>query len=167
MIGKAIETLTFLLTFDIDLTDISTNCITSTKEFVKRFLTDITFHPDEHEFDIIMQDIVLASLLTVISFIERKRIKDQTACYDKDYYSEFKSFYKRTATAETKIKFSSENQNVILNIISSLGRKVDKMIEVSLSGTTKKLLEVSYVNSEIDIEVYKSHLFLVLKIQTE
>lgn len=167
MISNCIENPTYLLAFDLDLSERNHNSSTTPKEFIERFLTSVPFCKEEDEHDIIMADVVLTALFTIMAFIEKKMVKGEMVYIDEDLYKEFKAFYKILATAETKISFTSDYLPQILSILSSVSCKIEKMLELSIHGTTKKILDVMYVNSKTEVKADKVHLYLVLQIKTQ
>lgn len=156
----------FVLAFEIDLNDTNINCINGADVFIERIFKESKIDWDDEEKDVIIGDIILAVVFSVLSFLEKKLIKDEDSLIDEDLYDSFKGFYKLTAVAETKVNFNSDQMTHTLAILSSVCNHVKTMLQLAIENSGKIILNINYVNSKVEIENDKIILNLVLQIKT-
>lgn len=156
----------FVLAFEVDLNETNANCVTGTDVFIERILKEAKIESNDEEKDVIIKDIVLTAVFTVLSFLEKRIIKDEIVHIDEDLYDEFTSFYKLIAVAETKVEFNTEQMIHVLAILSSICNHIRNMLTLTTENSGKIILDIGYVNSSVVVENDKIILHLILQIKT-
>lgn len=162
-----IDTNNFIIVLDLYFSENSINCITSPSQFIDRLLDQVKISKDDEEIESIVGDIVFSSTFTILSSLEKCLIKRTTLLMDEEIYKEFKAFYKQLSIAETKIDFGSEEMFSVLSIMSAVSKKICDVLDCVMEGQNKKIYEIVYINSKIDIKNLNAQLYLVFQIKLE